>query len=118
MADTRVKLKTGTSQEATSSTTDTTEQSSKRRPSCTDGVERFRQAADKQVGWNAEELANLLVQKALGGDLACAKALVGYAEARKPRTKRAKKQPGLTQAQRYANEPQWQGKEDEQVEKV
>lgn len=117
MADTVVELKTGTSQEATSSTTGTTEQqTSRRKTSCKDGVERLRQAADKQVGQNWEELAFLMTAKALSGDLACAKALVALAAGKKPRPKRAKKRPGLTQAQRYAAEPQWQGKEEEEEE--
>jgi hypothetical protein len=48
--------------------------------------------------------------------LASAKALVALAAGKKPRPKRAKKRPGLTLAQRYAAEPQWQGKEEEEEE--
>jgi hypothetical protein len=117
MADTVVELITATSQEATSSTTGTTQQqTSRRKTPCNDGVERLRHAADKQVGQNWEELTNLLTAKALSGDLASAKALVALAAGKKPRPKRAKKRPGLTLAQRYAAEPQWQGKEEEEEE--
>ena len=117
MADTVVEFETATSQEATSNTTGTTkQQTSRRKTPSRDGVERLRQAADKQVGQNWEELTLLLTAKALSGDLACAKALVALAAGKKPRPKRAKKRPGLTQAQQLAAEPPWQGKEEEEEE--
>jgi hypothetical protein len=117
MADTVVEFETATSQEATSNTTGTTEQqASRRKTSSRDGVERLRQAADKQVGQNWEELAILMTAKALNGDLASAKALVALAAGKKPRPKRAQKRRGLTQAQQFAAEPPWQGKEEEEEE--
>ena len=67
----------------------------------------MRQAADRRVGEKSEELANLLTEKALTGDLACTKALVDLADGKKPEP--VKKRRGLTVAERLAREPQWEG---------
>ena len=77
-----------------------------------DGAERLRQEADKQVGQNSEELAALLTEKALAGDLASTKVLVGLAERKKPRPERKKKRRGPSLAEQWAAEPEWQGEEE------
>jgi hypothetical protein len=48
------------------------------------GTERLRQAADKRLGWNSKKLADLLMERALTGDLATVKVLVGIAERMEP----------------------------------
>ena len=83
------------------------------RASRADGVERLRRAADKRVGQNSEELANLLIEGAMGGKLAYTKALVGIAERKKPRPAPVKKPRRASMAKRLAAEPQWKGEEDE-----
>ena len=91
----------------TSSTTKNgTQKQPRRRPVRKSGAERLRCAADRRVGKNSEKLADLLTEKALAGDLAYAKALVGLADAKKP--ERVKRR-GLSLAQRLALEPPWQG---------
>jgi VIT1/CCC1 family predicted Fe2+/Mn2+ transporter len=79
---------------------------------CKDGAERLRQAADKRVGWNSEELADLLTAKALKGDLASTRVLVTLAASKKPLPERVKKRHGLSLAQRLAAEPQWKDTKD------
>jgi hypothetical protein len=74
-----------------------------------DGAERLRQAADRRVGRNSEKLADLLTARALEGNLASAKTLIGLAAAKKPIPERVKKQRGLSLAEKWANEPQWTG---------
>lgn len=76
---------------------------------CKDGAERLRQAADKRVGRNSEELADLLTAKALKGDLASTRVLVALAANKKPLPERVKKRHGPSLAQRLAAEPQWKG---------
>ena len=100
--------------EKASSTTNGTTKNKTRRPAGRraprkSGTEKLRQEADKRVGWNSKKLADLLTNEALKGDLAYTKALVGFAEGKKPEP--VKKRRGLTQAERLAREPQWQGKE-------
>ncbi len=74
-----------------------------------DGIERLRQAADRRVGRNAKELADLLTEKALTGDLPSTKELVRLAEGKKPRPEPVKKKRGPSLAEQLAMEPQWQG---------
>lgn len=74
-----------------------------------DGAERLRLAADKRVGRNSEKLADLLTEKALAGDLASAKVLVGLAEGKKPQPEIKKKRRGPSLAEQLAAEPQWRG---------
>lgn len=73
-----------------------------------DGAEQLRQEADKQVGLNSEKLADLLAQKALEGDLASTKMLLGLAENKKPRAKPGKKRRGPSLAEQLTAEPEWQ----------
>lgn len=74
----------------------------------TDGAERLRQAADKLVGRNSKKLADLLTNKALEGDLASTRVLVGLAERKKPKAEPVKKRRGPGMAERLAAEPKWQ----------
>jgi hypothetical protein len=76
-------------------------------PSHKDGAERLRQAADRRVGRNSEKLADLLTEKALGGDLASAKTLVALAAAKKPIPEPVKKRHEPSYADKLAKEPQW-----------
>jgi hypothetical protein len=78
-----------------------------------DGAERLRQAADKRVGRNSEKLADLLTEKALKGDLACAKALVALAVSKKPSLKTVKSRRGPGLAVRLATEPEWKEEGEE-----
>ena len=73
------------------------------------GAEQLRCAADKRVGRNSAKLADLMTEKALKGNLAYTKALVGFAEGKKPEP--VKKRRGPTLAERLEREPQWEGKE-------
>jgi hypothetical protein len=78
-----------------------------------DGAEQLKRAADKRVGRNSEVLADLLTKKALEGDLASARVLVGLAERKKPREKQVKKRRGPSLAERLVAEPEWQGPHEE-----
>lgn len=80
-----------------------------RKTSRKDGAERLRQAADRRVGRISEKLADLLTEKALAGDLACARALFGLAERKKPIQESVKKRRGPGLAARLAAEPEWKG---------
>jgi len=71
------------------------------------GAERLRKAADKRVGTNSAKLADLLMKKALAGDMVSAKMLIALAEAKKPEP--PKKRKGPTVAQWWAAQPQWKG---------
>jgi hypothetical protein len=57
------------------------------------------------VGQNSEKLADLLMEKALTGDLAYAKALLGLADSKKPEPVKRR---GLSLAQRLMAGPEWQ----------
>lgn len=72
-----------------------------------DGVEQLRKAADRKVGQNSEELADLLLDQALGGKLECAKVLVGLAE-KKKRKEPEKKRDRRSLAELLASEPEWE----------
>jgi hypothetical protein len=78
------------------------------------GAERLRQAADRRVGRNSEELADLLTKKALAGDLASTKVLVALAEQKKPSPEPKKKRRGPSRAEQLAAEPEWRGEGEEQ----
>jgi hypothetical protein len=113
MTVTRQALKTNNASKKTGSTT----KSGKReraggKTARKDGTEQLRQAADERVGLNSEKLADLLTEKALKGDLACAKALVALAEGKKPIPEPVKKRRGPGLAARLASEPQWRGEEE------
>jgi hypothetical protein len=72
-----------------------------------DGVELLRQLADRRVGRISKRLADLLEAKALKGDLASTRVLVGLAERKKPVAQVEKKQYGPTLAQQLEAEPEW-----------
>lgn len=78
-----------------------------------DGVERLRRAADKVVGQNSEQLANLMIGKALEGELAYTKALVGMAERKRPRPTPVKKPRRPSAAIRLEAEKPWRGEDEE-----
>jgi len=125
MALIRQDLKSDRTSGKTSSTTNKkTGEEANRRRACQgkagrkDGAERLRQAADRRVGRNSNELADLLTEKALAGDLASAKVLVGLAERKKPRAEPVKKRRGPTDAELLAMEPPWQGDLEEDSEET
>jgi hypothetical protein len=72
-----------------------------------DGAEQLRCAADRRVGRISEKLADLLEKKALGGDVACAKALLALATSKKRDPKPVKKRKRPSLASRLAAEPAW-----------
>lgn len=80
------------------------------------GAELLKRAAGSAVGRNSEKLANLLLDKAMAGDLNSTKLLVTLAERKKPRPepqKETAKEPSigprlLTLAEKWAAEPQWE----------
>jgi hypothetical protein len=115
MAEAKQVLGVAKASNTTSSTTvDKTRKPARRRAARKSGAEKLRQEADKQVAQNSKELAGLLTKKALAGDLAYTKALVGLAEGKKPEPE--KKRRGLTVAERLAREPQWEGPPEDDEE--
>jgi hypothetical protein len=100
---------------ASSSTSKTTKNKARkptgRKTSHKSGAEQLRCAADRQVGRNSKELADLMTKKALKGNLAYTKALVGFAEGKKPEP--VKKRRGPTLAERLRAEKQWEGGDEE-----
>jgi len=81
-----------------------------------DGAECLRQAVDRRLVRNSEKLADMLEAKALEGDLATTKAMVGLAEGKKPAEDPMKKRHNLLLAEQWAREPQWQGPPDGEEE--
>lgn len=75
-----------------------------------DGAELLRRAVNRRVGNASEELARVLINKALDGDSTAVKTVVGLAEAKKPDPV---KRVGPTLAQRLEKEPRWEGKAPE-----
>jgi len=110
MAEARHELGKGETRGKQSSTTNNGARgrAGRQRAGCVDGVEQLRWAADSRLHRNWRELADLLTDKALHGDLASAKALVGLAEGKKPRPKPVKGGRLLSGAARLAAEPRWQ----------
>jgi len=76
-------------------------------------AERLRQLADKRVGRHSKELADLLTGKALKGDLANIRALVGLAEGKKPEPEPVKKKRWPTYAMMLAADTPWKGDQEE-----
>jgi hypothetical protein len=109
MAETLQALSTENTSEKASSTTKKgrPERASREKTARKSGAERLRQAADRRVGRNSKKLADLLTEKALKGDLASTKVLVGLAERKKPSQEPAKKRRGPSLAEQLAAEPQW-----------
>jgi hypothetical protein len=107
MAEPLQKLVIDNACNTTSSTTKNgTQKQPRRRPVRKSGAERLRCAADRRVGKNSEKLADLLTAKALAGDLAYAKALVGLADGKKPEPVRRR---GIDLLSWLESEPEWQG---------
>jgi hypothetical protein len=73
------------------------------------GAERLRQLADKRVGRHSKELADLLTGKALAGDLANIRVLVGLAERKEPEPEPVKKKRWPTFAMELAADAPWEG---------
>jgi hypothetical protein len=123
MAEAQPELKAGkrtgnTTSKTTSRTTKKKTRKTKSGGKATskDGVELLRQAMNVRLVRDSEALANLISGKALQGDLSNTKAMVGLAAGKKPLPEPVKKRRGPSQAARFANEPQWQGEEEEEVE--
>jgi hypothetical protein len=123
MAETLPELKTGkrtgsTTRKTTSSTTKNKKRkrTSGSKAASKDGVELLRQAMNVRLVRDSEALADAISEKARKGELAYTKAMVGFATDMKPLP--VKKRRGLSPAQRLANEPEWQGKEEEGGEEV
>lgn len=98
-----------TSSTASSTTRSGTTKSSakkktRRRTARKSGAERLRSAADRRVGQNAKRLADLLTEKALAGELAYAKVLVGLADGKKAEPKNRR---WLSMIEELATEPEW-----------
>ncbi len=74
-----------------------------------DGAEELKRAADREVGQNSLELAEVLRKKAMKGDLASVKLLVTLAAQKKPVEKAADATGGQTLAERWEAEPPWTG---------
>jgi hypothetical protein len=73
-----------------------------------DGTELLRRAADRRLFKDWEELAGVIAGKALKGDLASAKMLVGLAEGKKPDPEPAEEPCGPSLAEMLAADPQWE----------
>jgi hypothetical protein len=73
------------------------------------GLERLRRAAGRRLAQSSEELADVLLDKALKGRLQGARMLVGLAEKIKPRKRREEedKWDGPSAAELLAAEPEW-----------
>jgi hypothetical protein len=77
---------------------------------CGSGLERLRRAADRKLARNSDELAGVLLEKALEGKLGDAKMLVSLAEEKAPPKPREKKPSGpslMELAEKWASEPEW-----------
>ena len=95
----------GATSSATSGTTKkSTKKQTRRRTARKSGAERLQSAADRRVGRNSKKLADLLMEKALAGELAFAKVLVELADGKKaePENRRL-----LSLIEDLASEPVW-----------
>jgi len=113
MAEAKQELEVDQASSATSKTTkNKARKPTGRKAAHKSGAEQLRCAADRQVGRNSAQLADLMTEKALKGNLAYTKALMGFAEGKKPEP--VKKRRGPTLAQRLKAEPQWRGGDEEE----
>jgi len=82
-----------------------------------DGAELLRRALDKRLAKDSERLAGVLTGKALHGDLASTKMLVGLAEGKRLQTEPVTDPRGPSLAELLTAEPKWGGglKEKEDV---
>jgi len=83
------------------------------RPTRKSGAALLRKLADRQVALNSKKLTDVLTRKALAGDLASTRMLVGLAERKEAEPKPEKKWRGLSLAQELAMEPEWVGPPEE-----
>ena len=81
-----------------------TKKQTRRRRARKSGAEQLRSAADRRVGRNSKKLADLLTEKALAGELAYAKMLVGLADGKKPEPENRRL---LSLIEELATEPGW-----------
>ncbi len=73
---------------------------------CEDGAEQLRLAANRVVVENSDEIVEKLAEMAMKGNTSCAKILVELMATKKaPKKKRA----GMTTAQRWMRDKQWEG---------
>lgn len=80
------------------------------------GAESLMRAADRQVKRNCKKLSQLLVDKAMEGNIGSARLLFMLAERKKPREKPVKKSRWASLAMKWAAEPKWEGGEEESDE--
>jgi hypothetical protein len=79
-----------------------------------DGIESFRDAAEKELAVYGERIAEALRQKAVAGDLNCAKFLTSTA--RKKKDPNGERVCGKSVAQRLVEGPRWEGPPEEDDE--
>jgi hypothetical protein len=103
MAVTKEQL--ATDNPTSSTTKSSTQKQTRRRPARKSGAERLRCAADRRVGQNSKKLADLLTAKALAGELAYAKVLVGLADGKTPEP--VKNPRLLSLMMQLETEPEW-----------
>ena len=106
-----VEVRKGTDR-AESSTADAKEKKKQKRRATGNGAARLKRMLDRKVAENMEELAALLTEKALGGDIATTRLLLTLAEEGKPAPVRRRgrgRRKFKAMIERWANGPQWQG---------
>jgi hypothetical protein len=84
-----------------------------------DGVARLRKLLDQKVAEHTEELAAVLTNKALSGDVATTRLVVELAEGGKPKVKPRKEKkrvPGLCLVRRWAHQKEWKKGEERRLE--
>ncbi len=74
-----------------------------------DGAGRLRRALDTKMAEHTKELAKVLTDKALHGDVATARLMVALVEGGKPKVEKKKKRHGPTLAERWRDSPEWKG---------
>jgi hypothetical protein len=82
------------------------------------GAVRLQKAASRAVGRNSRKLTQMLLDKALAGNVESTKLLVALAEPKKTEEKPKKKRRGLTEAQRLALEPAWDTLSPEEQKRI
>jgi hypothetical protein len=84
----------------------------KRGPRAGRGGERLRSALDKLVDKQSEQIAQALVDQAIGGSIPGFNALAGMIGAKNPRIKPPKRRRGMSEAQQLEAEAPWEGPEE------
>jgi len=80
------------------------------------GAARLRKLLDQKVAEHTEELATVLTNKALSGDVATTKLVVALAEGGKPKVKPKKEKKrlrGICLARRWAHQAEWEKGEEQ-----